>query len=245
MSEMNIYKRLAAITAELSAVAKNLEVGYGKSAYKAVGEADVLAAVKPLESKNGVYSFPEERRVIDNYIMKTIGNDGKERQSQFMRLETKYTFVNVDEPTERVSIITYGDGVDPQDKAPGKAMTYADKYALLKAYKIITGEDPDQHASETGTYERPAPRRTRREEAKPETGRRDPDNEPCSVENKEYIKQLCQTMGLSVMEVCKTHGVTFITADTPEGKVKTFRNADFLRLKNYLEELYAEMESSL
>ena len=27
-------------------------------------------------------------------------------------------------------------------------MTYADKYALLKAYKMVTGEDPDQEASE-------------------------------------------------------------------------------------------------
>ena len=27
-------------------------------------------------------------------------------------------------------------------------MTYADKYALMKAYKIITGEDPDQSASQ-------------------------------------------------------------------------------------------------
>ncbi|MFR4146701.1 MAG: hypothetical protein ACLT1J_10535 [Mediterraneibacter gnavus] len=26
-------------------------------------------------------------------------------------------------------------------------MTYADKYALLKAYKIITGDDPDQECS--------------------------------------------------------------------------------------------------
>ena len=27
-------------------------------------------------------------------------------------------------------------------------MTYSDKYALLKAYKIETGDDPDQNASE-------------------------------------------------------------------------------------------------
>lgn len=27
-------------------------------------------------------------------------------------------------------------------------MTYGDKYALLKAYKIQTGDDPDQNASE-------------------------------------------------------------------------------------------------
>lgn len=26
-------------------------------------------------------------------------------------------------------------------------MTYADKYALMKAYKIVTGDDPDQHHS--------------------------------------------------------------------------------------------------
>jgi len=26
-------------------------------------------------------------------------------------------------------------------------MTYADKYALMKAYKIITGDDPDQNKS--------------------------------------------------------------------------------------------------
>ena len=33
-------------------------------------------------------------------------------------------------------------------------MTYSDKYALLKAYKIITGEDPDQFKSEEGKTEK-------------------------------------------------------------------------------------------
>ena len=28
-------------------------------------------------------------------------------------------------------------------------MTYGDKYALLKAYKIVTGDDPDQQGSAT------------------------------------------------------------------------------------------------
>ena len=43
---MNIYEKLSKVTEEITAVAKNLNVGYGKSSYKAVGEADVLAAVK-------------------------------------------------------------------------------------------------------------------------------------------------------------------------------------------------------
>ena len=33
-------------------------------------------------------------------------------------------------------------------------MTYADKYALMKAYKISTGDDPDQNASEENNYQR-------------------------------------------------------------------------------------------
>ena len=148
---MNIYEKMSAITDELTAVAKNLSVGEGKSSYKAVGEADVLAAVKPLEVKHKVYSYPVSRRIVQEDILTTTSTyqgNTKETNKLFMRLETVYRFVNTENPEEYIDITTYGDGVDSQDKAPGKAMTYSDKYALLKAYKIITGEDPDQYKSE-------------------------------------------------------------------------------------------------
>lgn len=152
---MNIYEKMSAVTNELSAVAKNLSVGTGRSSYKAVGEADVLAAVKPLEAKHGVYSYPCDRKIVTEQIM-TVESEYNGRvtkkNQQFIRLETTYRFVNMEKPDEYIEIKTYGDGVDPQDKAPGKAMTYSDKYALLKAYKIITGEDPDQSYSESGTF---------------------------------------------------------------------------------------------
>lgn len=144
----NIYERMSAITQEITAVAKNLNVGFGKSQYKAVGEADVLAAVKPIEAKHGVYSYPLKREIVDTAILESQKQDGSISKSQFLRVATTYRFVNVDDPTDYIDIDTYGDGVDTQDKAPGKAMTYSDKYALLKAYKIITGDDPDQNASE-------------------------------------------------------------------------------------------------
>lgn len=154
---MNIYEKLAAITAELNAVAKNLKVGEGRSSYKAVGEADVLAAVKPLEAKYKVYSYPSSRRIVDSDVItsKRVYNGQESETSKFyMRVETTYRFVNTEDPEEVVEITTYGDGVDSGDKAPGKAMTYGDKYALLKAYKIITGDDPDQNASEDGRVTR-------------------------------------------------------------------------------------------
>ena len=145
---MNIYQRMSAITTEINRVAKNLTVDQGKNSYKAVGEADVLAAVKPAEEKYGVWSYPVDREIIETAVLTTTNYQGQERKQQFMRVRTVYRFVNVDKPEEYIDITAYGDGVDSQDKAPGKAMTYGDKYALLKAYKIITGDDPDQKGSE-------------------------------------------------------------------------------------------------
>ena len=153
---MNIFEKLLGITSEIKNVNKNLEVGVGKNSYKAVGEADVLSAVKQLEQKYKVYSYPCKREVIDRAILETEkeynGNVSRSNQI-FLRIETTYRFVNIEDPEDYIEITTYGDGIDTQDKAVGKAMTYADKYALLKAYKIITGDDPDQeHSPDTAKY---------------------------------------------------------------------------------------------
>ena len=151
IKKMNLYEKMSCITNELTRVAKNLSVGLGQAQYKAVGEAEVLAAVKPIEEKYRVYSYPFNRTIVEtNVLTTTTEYNGKvtEKNSLFMRIETIYRFVNIDTPSEYIDITTYGDGVDPQDKAPGKSMTYADKYALLKAYKIETGDDPDQNKSE-------------------------------------------------------------------------------------------------
>lgn len=148
--KLNIYQKMSKITEEINRIAKNLQVGIGKSSYKAVGEADVLAEVKPIEIKYGVYSYPIKRETeLAEKLITTVSSDygDKEKLTIFIRIKTTYRFVNIENPQEFIDIDTYGDGVDSQDKAPGKAMTYADKYALLKAYKIETGDDPDQNES--------------------------------------------------------------------------------------------------
>ena len=149
IKEMNIFEKLSNITNEISSVNKNLTVGQGKSAYKAVGEADVLKAVKELEFKYRVYSYPVNREVLES-TMYTTTNEYGDKNNIFSRIKTVYRFVNIDKPEEYVETITFAEGIDTQDKGSGKAMTYSDKYALMKSYKIITGEDPDQNPSEDG-----------------------------------------------------------------------------------------------
>lgn len=152
----NIYQRMAAITAELQTVAKNLTVQTTKtSSYKAVSERDILDAVKPLEEKHGVYSYPIHREILESNLLESESEfQGKvTKKTTFMtRIKTVYRFVNVDDPTDFMDTITFAEGIDSQDKGSGKAMTYADKYALMKAYKISTGDDPDQNASEEKRY---------------------------------------------------------------------------------------------
>lgn len=152
IKKLNIYEKMSLITDEIGVVAKNLNVdmGNGKS-YKAVQEKDVLDAVKPLEKKYRVYSYPINRKIIDNCILEKETKHGITR-NLFLRVETTYEFVNLDNPEEKITMTTYADGIDTGDKATGKAMTYSDKYALLKAYKIATGDDPDKDASPEEGY---------------------------------------------------------------------------------------------
>lgn len=160
---MNIYEKLSCITAEIGVVEKNLKVQVNKnSSYKAVSERDVLDAVKPIENKYRVYSYPIDREIVDRDVLvkETEYNEQITRTNTlFMRVKTVYRFVNIDEPTQFIDTVVYGDGLDTGDKASGKAMTYADKYALMKAYKISTGDDPDKDPSPE-SYNRAEPKAT-------------------------------------------------------------------------------------
>ena len=70
VKEMNIYEKMSAITAEIGVVEKNLNVKVSSNAsQKAVSERDVLDAVKPIEQKYRVYSYPANRKIIDRDVL--------------------------------------------------------------------------------------------------------------------------------------------------------------------------------
>ena len=146
---LNIYQRIHKAIPKIKTVAKNLKVTISSNnSYKAVSELDILNEVRPVEEEFGIVSYPIERTILETRELVTTTKEGYERSQLFMRIETRYRFVNIDDPTDFIETITWGDGIDSGDKAPGKAMTYSDKYALMKVYKIMTGEDPDGQGSE-------------------------------------------------------------------------------------------------
>jgi hypothetical protein len=126
MSDKNIYQRLHAVMQEVDYIQKEKRQGMR---YSIVSHDAVTAKVRPLMVKHGVIYYPTEFR------MEQVGNR--------TQLVCEVVFQNIDNPAEFIAVSTAGYGIDDQDKGPGKAISYAVKYALLKALGLETGDDPD------------------------------------------------------------------------------------------------------
>lgn len=231
---LNIFQRMSKITEELAPVAKNLTVGYGNNSYKAVSERDVLDAVKPLEIKWGVYSYPYSREILEAQTYETTRKDrnGNETTSTtfFSRIKTVYRFLSVDDPQQYLDITSFAEGIDPADKGSGKAMTYADKYALLKAYKISTGDDPDKDPSEPQNYGKPTKDELKSEQPKAEGQPRQPvaRAEYPSKEQKQILADTCVALGKEIYAVMRQAGWkdgTMLTMDQYSQALKILQEA--------------------
>lgn len=143
----NLWQKISQVQGEVGRVQKALTVqtGQGKG-YKAVSESDILDAVNDAERKAGLVSYQSALEIVDQRTDEVLKNGYKTLQ-YYLRVKATVRVVDVDDPEKWVEFTGFGDGIDYGDKACGKAATYANKYALMKGYKIATGDDPDKEAS--------------------------------------------------------------------------------------------------
>jgi hypothetical protein len=136
-------------------IEKDMIVGKGAYSYKAVSDTLVTLKVKEAEKAQGIISIPIKQDLISSEILRT-----EKQQKNSDEIKESIQYVDVikmtvriyDIETERyIDIESFGRGLDSSDKGFGKASTYARKYALLNAYKIATGEDPDAEMSKKET----------------------------------------------------------------------------------------------
>lgn len=154
METKNIFQKIQSVANEIKNIEKKLVVGEGKNAYNAVGDQDVTLAVKEAESKHGIVSIPFKQELVKSEILR-VANKGIETIKYVDIVKMTTRIYNIDNPSEYIDIETFGRGLDSGDKGFGKASTYARKYALLNAYKIATGEDPDAEKSKEEKSETP------------------------------------------------------------------------------------------
>jgi hypothetical protein len=137
---MKIGQRINAVRRKVSYAKKDKAVqGQG---YKAVTHDAVTALLRNELIENGIIVVP---RFIRSEVV-IVGMTKNE--TPIIRYAALYEidFANEEDMTDKVTVPMEAHANDHGDKAPGKAVSYATKYAMLKLFNIETGEDDEGRA---------------------------------------------------------------------------------------------------
>lgn len=136
MAAENLFQRIIKVRKEISYIQKDKSVSTGGGSYRAVTHDMVTAMTGAKLAECGIVSYP----VLVASKMNPPQPEGKQ-----WRYEATYdfVFVNADDPQDSLTIRIEAHANDNADKAPGKAISYAKKYAILKLLDIETGEDEE------------------------------------------------------------------------------------------------------
>ncbi len=123
--------------------------------FRAVSESAILDVINPVLNEAGVfYTVKVEDPKLD--IKEAWGSKGKKLQfiaTLKVRLDFYYSGGDISQFI--ICSEAVGMGIDDNDKAMGKAYTYAVKYALLKLFRLQFGDDADAEVSEPLYLEKP------------------------------------------------------------------------------------------
>ena len=133
---MNIFQKINAVRKLIPYIQKDRSVSTGGGSYQAVSHDQVTAMVRPAMIKHGIVCYP--------VLVESRMNPPEDGAKQ-SRYEATYDFhfVNDKDPADRFIIRIQAHAMDSADKAPGKALSYAKKYAILKLMEIETGESDE------------------------------------------------------------------------------------------------------
>jgi hypothetical protein len=112
--------------------------------FKYVSSSQTLGALRGAMDKEGVLLVPSvtTAEVADH----TTSKGGHE---YFTKLGMSFTWIDAKNPEDQITCQWYGQGLDSGEKGVGKAMTYAEKFFLLKFFNIATDkDDPDSFQGE-------------------------------------------------------------------------------------------------
>lgn len=182
--EMNIFQRINEVRKEVEYIQKDKKV----QGYMTVTHDTVTSELRKFLVKFGIIIVPSYKSssMIDTG---TVSSGG----APALRYEAVYEirFVNMDDPKDFLPIIVESHALDYGDKAPGKALSYATKYAMLKVFSIETGENEES-----------------RQELKPRQV------EAISGEQVEILNNLIAESGSDkdgFLKFCKVNGISEIT----------------------------------
>lgn len=131
-----MYKKLADIQASIRGLGQDKR---GNN-YQYVSGSKVLAAIKPLMIEQGLILKQEIIDIRNQRQDYLVGREQKPKSEILTTLIIKFTWVDV-ETGEVDENLFAANGQNDWDKGVGSALTYAERYFLLKYFHIATDED--------------------------------------------------------------------------------------------------------
>lgn len=141
-TNMNIYEKLI----EVRKSVPYLQKGESGPQFKYVSSSQVLANCKAKMDELKLLLIPQvlSNKVTESTVEYVEKDRPKRTTTYFTELEIEYTWLNVEKPDEKITCRWYGQGVDiAGEKGVGKALTYAEKYFMLKFFNIIPTDEDD------------------------------------------------------------------------------------------------------
>jgi len=136
--QLNLREKFAEVRRRLGYVQKR---GHNeRNNYTYVMAADLAGAVGDILAELGVVMIPQLQSISTETPRSSI--------ERIARIVMNYRFVDT-KSGEELTVRVAGEGADPGDKAPYKAMTGALKYALLQSFLLATGDDPEDERGDS------------------------------------------------------------------------------------------------
>lgn len=147
---MNIYQRINAVMKEVEYVQKDKAVSGGGANYKAVTHDQAVSVIRKSLVKNGIVIKPVQ--VAGEFLeMRNMNATPNPVKMGLYSGSYDVFFINIDDPQDSSCLSVQAHASDNGDKAPGKAMTYAVKTAILKQFTLETGENDESRQESADT----------------------------------------------------------------------------------------------
>lgn len=142
---MNLHQKIIEIKKNIKGFNKDSKAGNGSYVgYEYVSGSQILRAIKEKMDELGVLLIPS----VDYDTMKWEKHNyttakGANKTDFIVTMKMNYTWVNAEDPQDKISVpwVCMGQQTDDISKAVGTAMTYNERYFLLKFLGLPTDED--------------------------------------------------------------------------------------------------------
>ena len=119
---------------------RSLKANGSANGYKYLKGEKLLDHVRPLMDELGLLLVPEILSLHGERVDYKVGNPAREKTEYWTRLQMRFTWIHVG-TGHSLACEWAASGQNGFDKGAGSAMTYGERYFLMKFFHISTDED--------------------------------------------------------------------------------------------------------